>query len=90
MLKCEVVWMDQKERTRKDVDKLWAIINIVDKLKLSKKYPQLMEHARNYGNDAEHFYKNGDYFTSFGAANYAYGFMDAILILEGKRDQNIL
>ncbi len=82
--------MDEKERAKKDLEKLWAIMDIVDHLNLSVKYPALMETARNYGKDAEHFYKNGDYFTSFGAANYAYGFMDAILILEGIREKHIL
>jgi hypothetical protein len=82
--------MDEKERAKKDLEKLWAIMDIIDHLKLSGKYPALMETARNYGKDAEHFYSKGDYFTSFGAANYAYGFMDAILILEGIREKHIL
>lgn len=82
--------MDEKERAKKDLEKLWAIMNIIDQLNLSGKYPTLMETARNYGKDAEHFYNKEDYFTSFGAANYAYGFMDAILILEGIREKHIL
>ncbi len=33
------------------------------------------------------FVEKGDYFTSFGAANYAYGFIDCILVLENKKDE---
>ena len=82
--------MDQKERTLKDLDKLQRIITIAKDLGLDKKYQDVLDHAQNYLVDAKHFYDCGDYFTSFGAANYAYGFIDAILIIEGKRDQNIL
>ncbi|MGV8084672.1 MAG: DUF357 domain-containing protein [Candidatus Bilamarchaeum sp.] len=82
--------MDQKERTLKDLDKLQRIITIAKDLGLDKKYQDVLDHAQNYLVDAQHFYNSGDYFTSFGAANYAYGFIDAILIIEGKRDQNIL
>ncbi len=80
--------MDIEERTKKDIDKLERILKIFDSLKLSKKYPQIAEYSQNYYADAKHFYEKGDYFTAFGAANYAYGFIDAILILEGKKDEN--
>ena len=82
--------MDQKERTLKDLDKLKRIITIAKELGLESKYQDVLDHAQNYFVDAKHFYDSGDYFTSFGAANYAYCFIDAILIIEGKRDQNIL
>lgn len=82
--------MDQQERAKKDLDKLDRIINIFRLLGFDKKYPKILEYAMNYGLDAKHFYDKGDYFSSFGAANYAYGYIDAILLLEGKKDEHIL
>ena len=79
--------MDEKERAKKDIDKLDHAISEFKKLKLDAKYPQILEYAENYFSDSKHFFDSKDYFTSFGAANYAYGFIDAILILEGKKDE---
>lgn len=82
--------MDQKERTKKDLEKLDRIISIFRSLGFDRKYPEVLEYAVNYGNDARHFFDNGDYFSSFGAVNYAYGYIDAILLIEGKKDDYIL
>lgn len=79
-----------KERAKKDLEKLEHIIKVFKDHGFGKKYPKVLEYAENYGSDAKHFYEKGDYFSSFGAANYAYGFIDAILLLEGKKDDNIL
>lgn len=82
--------MDEKERAKKDLDKLEKIISIFKSLGLDRKYPKVLEHSENYQKDSKHFFEKGDYFTSFGAANYAYGHIDAILLVEGKRDEHIL
>ena len=82
--------MDQKERAKKDLDKLEKILGIFRKLGFDRKYPAVLEYAENYRHDARHFFESGDYFTSFGAANYAYGFIDAVLVIEGKKDDHIL
>ncbi|MEW6721664.1 MAG: DUF357 domain-containing protein [Candidatus Micrarchaeota archaeon] len=82
--------MEYKERAEKDLRKLEKILAVFRSLGLDKKYPKIAEYAENYGNDARHFFEKGDYFTSFGAANYAYGFIDAILLVEGKKDEHIL
>jgi len=79
--------MDEKERAKKDLDKLDKIIRRFKELGLEPKYPEVLEFAENYSKDAKHFYEKKDYFTSFGAANYAYGFIDAVLVIEGKRDE---
>ena len=79
--------MEPKERAKKDLDKLDKILKVFKSLGFDKKYPEVMEYAENYGNDAKHFFEKEDYFTSFGAANYAYGFIDAILVIEGKKDE---
>jgi hypothetical protein len=82
--------MEPKERAEKDLVKLERILSVFRSLKLDSKYPAIMEYAENYSKDARHFFDSGDYFTSFGAANYAYGFIDAVLVIEGKKDDHIL
>ncbi|MFH1520959.1 MAG: DUF357 domain-containing protein [Candidatus Micrarchaeota archaeon] len=82
--------MKDEERAKKDIEKLDRIVSLFKKLKLNKKYPKVMEYVENYGNDAKHFFEKKDYFTAFGAANYAYGFIDAVLVIEGKKDEIIL
>lgn len=77
--------MDERERAKKDIDKLDAIIKEFCNLGLDKKYPEPLEWAENYLKDARHFFDKKDFFTSFGAANYAYGIIDALLILEGRK-----
>jgi len=77
--------MDERERAAKDLHKLEEIIVEFRKLEFDKKFPSILEWAENYMNDAKHFFEKKDYFTSFGAANYAYGIIDGILISEGKK-----
>ncbi len=79
--------MGEKERAKKDIEKLERILAEFRKLGLDTKYPQVTEWAQNYAQDAKHYYDKGDYFTSFGAANYAYGFIDCVLVIEGKKDE---
>lgn len=74
--------MDNKERAKKDLDKLEACITKFKELGFSEKYPKLFEYSQNYFKDAEHYYKKGDYFTSFGCANYAYGILEGIFLKE--------
>jgi len=76
--------LDEKDRAKKDLDKLDRIVVEFKGLGLDKKYPQVMEWVTNYSNDAKHYFEKGDYFTSFGAANYAYGFIDCVLVIEKK------
>ena len=77
----------EMERAKKDIDKLERIIKEFKKLGLDRKYPRIMEWVDNYSVDAKHYFDKGDYFTSFGAANYAYGFIDCILVLENRKDE---
>lgn len=72
-------------RAKIDIQKLKDIVSEFKKIKLNEKYPQILEWVENYLYDAEHFYKNKDYYSAFGAANYAFGIIDGILILEGKK-----
>ncbi len=76
--------MKEKDRVLKDIQKLENIIAVFKDFNLDKKYPQILDYAVNYFNDSKHFFEKNDYFTAFGAANYAYGFIDCILLIEGK------
>ena len=80
--------MDQKLRAKKDIDKLERIIEVAKKYSFDSKYPEVFEFVQNYAHDAKHYYEKGDYFTSFGAANYAYGFVDCLLVIEKKKDES--
>jgi hypothetical protein len=80
--------MDYKERVKKDIEKLNKIIHIAEKFEFDYKYPEVFEYVLNYTHDAKHYFDKEEYFTSFGAANYAYGFVDCLLILEGKKNLN--
>jgi hypothetical protein len=80
--------MDERERAEKDMKKLDRMLGLFKEMGLGRKYPQVLEYAENYANDARHFFKKGDWFTAFGAANYAYGFLDAVLVIEGKKDES--
>ncbi|MEW6036418.1 MAG: DUF357 domain-containing protein [Candidatus Micrarchaeota archaeon] len=82
--------MDEKERAKKDLEKLERIISVFRSYGFDRKYPSVFEYAENYASDAQHYFEKGDYFTSFGSANYAYGFIDAVLVIEGKKDEHIL
>jgi len=86
----DMAGLEPKERAKKDIEKLVRIIGIFRSLGFEKKYPKVLEYAENYGKDAKHFFEKGDYFSSFGAANYAYGYIDAVLLIEGKKDEYVL
>lgn len=75
----------ERSRAFKDISKLRKILREFVKAGLSSKYPTIYQWAENYARDGLYFYKKKDYFTAFGCANYAYGIIDAILILEGKK-----
>ncbi len=75
--------MKAEERAKKDIDKLETLIVKFKEKKLDTKYEKTFLHSLNYLNDAKYFYEKKDYFSAFGAANYAYGCLDGLLILEG-------
>ncbi len=75
-----------QERALKDIQKLeTALREFEQDSQLKTNYGSVLDWATNYFNDSKHFYEQKDYFTSFGAANYAYGMLDAILIAEKKK-----
>ncbi len=81
--------MEESTRAKKDIGKLRHIVSEFKKLKLHEKYPQILQWVENYLHDAEHFYNKKDYYSAFGAANYAFGIIDGILIIEGKKHEEV-
>jgi hypothetical protein len=78
--------MDEKTRAKKDIVKLTKMLKEFKELGLDKDYAGVLRWAEDYLFDAKYFFNNKEYFTAFGAANYAYGMIDAVLIIEGKKD----
>ena len=77
--------MEEQERAKKDLDKLIVIIKEFKGQKFGDKYAEVLDWAERYLTDATYYFNKKDYFTSFGAANYAYGIIDGILIFEKKK-----
>ncbi|HNT60356.1 MAG TPA: DUF357 domain-containing protein [Candidatus Bilamarchaeaceae archaeon] len=69
-----------KERAEKSLRKLKA--HLERGAWIAEKHPEVFALARQYAEDAEHFFKKGDCFSSFGASDYAYGLLDAVWIVE--------
>ena len=72
----------EKERSQKDLEKLDGIISYFKSKRFSSGYCKQLEYAMNYSIDALHYHEKGDYFTSFGCANYAYGILEGVLLKE--------
>ena len=75
------------ERAKKSLDKLEVRLQDAKNLNFDKKYPQIFELASQYTKDSRHYFEEGDVFTSFGCSDYAYGLIDALLIIEGKKEE---
>ncbi len=81
--------MNEKERAVKDIKKLEKAVEQFEGLGLSEKYAKSYEWAKNYLDDAKHYFDKGDYFSAFGCANYAYGIIDGILVHESKKEDEV-
>jgi hypothetical protein len=75
----------QSKRARKSLEKLEARIKDAEALGFSQKYPEIFGLASQYASDSRHYLEKGDSFSSFGCSDYAYGLIDALLILEGRK-----
>ena len=75
-----------KERTLIDIKKLRKALKRANEI-FKERHKNAIVWAENYLKDAEHFYEKGDYFTSFGCANYAYGILDGLFIIEGIKER---
>ena len=70
----------EKERAERSLAKLKAHLERSEWIK--EKHPSVFGLAEQYAKDAGHFFKKGDYFSSFGASDYAYGLLDGVWIAE--------
>ncbi len=77
----------EKERAQKSLEKLKKRIIEARELSFHKKYSEVFNLASDYTDDSKHYYEKGDYFSSFGCSDYAYGLIDALLIIEGKKEE---
>ncbi|MCP4647664.1 MAG: DUF357 domain-containing protein [bacterium] len=77
----------QDERAQKSLEKLEARLKDIQNLGLGQKYPEIFELASQYTKDSRHYLEKADHFSSFGCSDYAYGLLDAILIIEGKKGE---
>jgi hypothetical protein len=77
----------QNERAQKSLEKLETRRKEIQNLGLDQKYPEIFELASQYTKDSRHYFEKEDHFSSFGCSDYAYGLLDAILIIEGKKGE---
>lgn len=75
------VYIMDKERAEKSLRKLKAHLKRSTWI-ITNGYAKVFALAEQYAEDAKHFFKKGDYFSSFGASDYAYGLLDAAWIVE--------
>ncbi len=76
----------KKQITKKRLEKEFLVTGRALKaVRISKKDPssakKLLDFAQNYYSDAEHFKKQDDWASAFGALNYAHAWLDAGAIL---------
>jgi hypothetical protein len=74
--------MDHKERSRLSIEKTENLLRVFVPNQDEK---EVFEKARNYLSDSKHFFEKEDYFSSFGASDYAYGLVEALIMIRGKR-----
>jgi hypothetical protein len=70
----------EKERAERSLSKLKVHLGRSGWIK--EKHPSVFALAGQYAADAGHFFQKKDYFSSFGASDYAYGLLDAVWIIE--------
>jgi len=71
---------NEKQRARRS---LHLLSKLLEKCKdLKHNFAIQYDLASQYYSDAKYYYEKGDYFTSFGCSDYAYGLLDAILLVK--------
>lgn len=77
----------ERERSQRSLEKLEVRMKDAARLGYNKKYPEVFSLASQYALDSRHYFEKKDYFSSFGCSDYAYGLIDALLILEGRKEE---
>ncbi|MCX6768549.1 MAG: DUF357 domain-containing protein [Candidatus Micrarchaeota archaeon] len=70
----------ERERAERSLSKLK--VHLERSAWIADRHPKVFALAEQYAKDAEHFFKKGDYFSSFGASDYAYGLLDGVWMTE--------
>ncbi len=71
---------DEKQRAERSIKELESYLSELKRFE--HMFPVQYKLAEHYCADAKHYYANGDYFTSFGCSDYAYGLLDAISLVK--------
>ncbi len=71
---------DERTRARRSITQLKA--HLAKYKGLEKNFGEQYERAVQYYEDAKHYFDKGDYFTSFGCSDYAYGLLDAVVMVK--------
>jgi hypothetical protein len=74
--------MDHMERSRLSIEKTENLLRVFVPNQNEK---EVFDKARAYLSDSKHFFEKQDYFSSFGASDYAYGLVEALIMTRGKR-----
>jgi hypothetical protein len=74
--------MDQGQRALASIEKTEKLIR---SFVPGQGEEEVFEKATHYISDARHFYGKKDYFTSFGASDYAYGLIEALLMVRKRK-----
>ncbi|MGV8176928.1 MAG: DUF357 domain-containing protein [Candidatus Bilamarchaeaceae archaeon] len=81
---------DHGTRASKDIEKFKKLIKKFKEFGLDGKYPGIMEYCENYLVDSIYYFEKGDFFSSWGCANYGYGILDGVLMVEGRKDEAVI
>ncbi|MEM4272091.1 MAG: DUF357 domain-containing protein [Candidatus Bilamarchaeaceae archaeon] len=76
----------EKKRSEKGLLALERRLKDAESLGLNEKYAAIFSLASQYARESRQYFERGDFFSSFGCSDYAYGLLDALLILEGKKE----
>ncbi|MDO8871001.1 MAG: DUF357 domain-containing protein [Methanobacteriaceae archaeon] len=73
--------MDYKERIEIDIEKLAKNLKEIESIKFSEKEKEVVERAKNYGDDTTYYAKKEDYMTAFGCITYSHGLIDSLRLI---------
>lgn len=73
--------MEYKERIEIDIEKLAKNLKQIESIDFNEKELEVVERAKNYGEDTSYYTKKEDYMTAFGCITYAHGLIDSLRLI---------
>ena len=73
-----------KKRIEKSTKLFYENISKISSIK-DPKALKVIELSRMYASDSKSYFEKGDFYTSFSCIEYAYGLLDAILMLNSEK-----